>query len=166
MHVFAYCFPSARFSSTQKAWKALKRFRILKGVALRGRKGRQMANILIVDDQPHLQQLFSEELVDEGHRAVSAPDAESVKRYLKDSKPDLVLLDLYLNGFEGWNLLHNIKSKYPHLPVLIVTAYDSYVDDPRASQADGYMIKNFTALNGLKEKIAEVLEGKRLQTRK
>jgi DNA-binding NtrC family response regulator len=125
-----------------------------------------MANILIVDDQPHLQELFSEELVDEGHRAVSVSDAESVKGHLKDSKPDLVLLDLYLNGFEGWNLLHDIKCKYPNLPVLIVTAYDSYVDDPRVSQADGYIIKDFTALNGLKEKIVELLESKKLQTRK
>lgn len=116
-----------------------------------------MANILIVDDQPHLQELFSEELVDEGHRAVSVSDAESVKGYLKDSKPDLILLDLYLNGFEGWDVLRDIKSKYPHLPVLIVTAYDSYVDDPRLSQADGYIIKSFVALDRLKQKIAEVL---------
>ena len=116
-----------------------------------------MALILIVDDQPHLQELFSEELTDEGYRVMSVSEAESVKGYLRDSKPDLVLLDLYLNGFEGWDLLRDIKDKYPHLPVLIVTAYDSYVNDPRVSQADGFVIKNSVALNRLKQKIAEVL---------
>ena len=116
-----------------------------------------MANILIVDDQPHLQELFLQELTDEGYSVASVSDAESVRGYLTDSKPDLVLLDLYLNGFEGWDVLRDIKNKYPHLPVLIVTAYDSYVDDPRVSQADGYIIKSFVALDRLKQKIAEVL---------
>ena len=54
-------------------------------------------------------------------------------------------------------MLKDIKGKYPHLPVLIFTAYDSYADDPKASQADGYMVKDFFAVERLKEKIAELL---------
>ena len=115
-----------------------------------------MPNILIVDDQPHLQELFSHELMEEGYSVVSIADAESAKEYLVDSKPDLVLLDLYLNGFDGWDVLRDIKSKEPLLPVLIVTAYDSYVADPRVSQADGYMVKSFVHFDELKEKIADI----------
>ena len=116
-----------------------------------------MANILIVDDQPHLQEFLSQELKDEGYNIASLSDAQSVSGYLENSKPDLVLLDLYLNGFEGWDVLHDIKSRYPHLPVLIVTAYDSYADDPRVSEAEGYWIKSFLALDNLKQKIAHIL---------
>lgn len=116
-----------------------------------------MANILIVDDQPHLRELFSLELTDEGHRVYSVGDAESVNCYLVHSQPDLVLLDLYLHGFEGWDVLQNIKSQYPYLPVLIVTAYDNFAQDPRLSQADGYILKNFDAIESLKQKIAELL---------
>jgi len=116
-----------------------------------------MPNILIVDDQTYIQELFSEELKEEGYEVKSVTDAESVVSCMKDSKPDLVLLDLYLNGFEGWNVLHDIKSKYPRLPVLIVTAYDSYVDDPRLSQADGYVVKSIVALDKLKQTISEIL---------
>jgi two-component system response regulator (stage 0 sporulation protein F) len=116
-----------------------------------------MANILIVDDQPHLRELFSLELRDEHHRVCSISDAESVNGHLMNSKPDLVLLDLYLNGFEGWDVLHKIKSQYPHLPVLIVTAYDNYGQDPRLSQADGYIVKDFDAIGRIKEKIADLL---------
>jgi CheY-like chemotaxis protein len=117
-----------------------------------------MASILIVDDQPYLQELFAQELVDEGYSVLSAADTESAKRSLEQGNPDLVLLDLYLNGFEGWNLLDEIKHREPHLPVLIVTAYDSYMHDPRVSQADGYVIKSFSHLEGLKQKIAHVLD--------
>ena len=116
-----------------------------------------MSNILIVDDQPHLQELFAQELMDEGHRVFCVSDTESLNEYLNDSIPDLVLLDLCLSGFNGWDILADIKGKYPHLAVLIVTAYDTYKDDPRVGYADGYVIKNFDALDKLKEKIAEVL---------
>ena len=122
-----------------------------------------MASILIVDDQSYIQELFSQELMDEGYKVLSAGDAESAKVYVENSKPDLVLLDLYLNGLEGWDVLHDIKSKDPHLPVLIVTAYDTYADDPRLSQADGYVVKSFVHFDELKHKIANVLGQKQVR---
>lgn len=120
-----------------------------------------MANILIVDDQPHLRELFSLELTDERHRVHSVGHAESVNLYLMNSKPYLVLLDLYLNGFEGWDVFQNIKRQHPYLPVLIVTAYDNYAQDPRLSQAEGYLVKNFDAIEGLKQKVADLLSRKK-----
>ncbi|MBW1741610.1 MAG: response regulator [Deltaproteobacteria bacterium] len=118
-----------------------------------------MTKILIVDDQPCVRKLLSEELVCEGYRVVSVGDAESVIRHLRYSQPELVLLDLYLDGPNGFELLCDIKRQDPHLPVLIVTAYDSFVDDPRLSQADGYVIKSIN-LDELKQKIADVLRQK------
>jgi len=101
-----------------------------------------MPSILIVDDQPCVRALLSEELVHEGYRVEGLGDAESVRTHLRLTRPDLVLLDLYLDGPEGWELLRDIKRQDPELPVLIVTAYDSFVDDPRLSQADGYFVKS------------------------
>ena len=119
-----------------------------------------MSNILIVDDQPYLRELFSQELLDEGYGVEDVPDAESLMLYLEHWKPDLVLLDLYLDGFQGWDLLREIKRRDPDIPVLIVTAYDNYMDDPRLSSADGYVLKSFTNLTELKKKIAEILSRK------
>lgn len=116
-----------------------------------------MSNILIIDDQPYLHKFLSDDLNEEGYRVMSARDAESVRGFLDHSKPDLVLLELSLDGFEGWGLLRYIKSKEPHVPVVIVTAYDNYANDPRISQADGYMVKDFAHLSKLKERIADVL---------
>jgi len=115
-----------------------------------------MANILIVDDQPCVQELLSEELISEGYRVSAAGDAESARGHFRSSQPDLVILDLYLDGSDGRELLRDIKRQDPDLPVIIFTAYDSYVDDPRLSQAEGYVIKSLV-LDGLKRKVADVL---------
>ena len=116
-----------------------------------------MASILIVDDQAYLRELLAQELTNEGYSVDGVADAEGAKAYVENSKPDLVLLDLYLSGFEGWNVLNDIKHKDPLLPVLIVTAYDTYVDDPRVSQADGYFVKSFVHFDELNQKIADIL---------
>ncbi|MBW1741127.1 MAG: response regulator [Deltaproteobacteria bacterium] len=115
-----------------------------------------MANILIIDDQPCVRKLLSEELIIEGYQVHSLGHAESVREHLLSSQPDLVLLDLYLEGPEGFGLFEDIKRQYPHMPVIIVTAYDSFMDDPRVSHADGYVIKSIH-LDELKQKIAQVL---------
>jgi len=115
-----------------------------------------MENILIVDDQPCIRELVSEELNREGYLVKSVSDAESLGKYLTSSSPDLVLLDLYLDDSDGFGVLRNIKRQHPHMPVLIFTAYDGYVDDSRLSQADGYVIKSCN-FDELKQKIADVL---------
>ena len=118
-----------------------------------------MNTILIVDDQPCVRELVSEELTLEGYRVITAGDAESVKGHLRFSRPDLVVLDLYLDGAEGFGVLRDIKEQIPNLPVIIFTAYDSYVDDPRLSQADGYVIKSIV-FDELKGKVADALSRK------
>jgi DNA-binding NtrC family response regulator len=120
-----------------------------------------MATILIVDDQACVRELLSEELISEGYGVESVGDAESVRGYLRFSRPDLVLLDLYLDGCDGIGVLADIKRQHPDLPVIIFTAYDTYLHDPRLSQADGYVIKSFV-LDELKGKIAHVLRQKPL----
>jgi DNA-binding NtrC family response regulator len=115
-----------------------------------------MQEILIIDDQQCIRELISEELISEGYRVHSLGDAKSVKVNLRFSKPDLVLLDLYLDEADGFGVLHDIKGEYPKIPVIIYTAYDSYREDPSVSRADGYVIKSM-AFDELKEKIADVL---------
>ncbi len=92
----------------------------------------------------------------------SVSDVALAKKRLSFSRPDAVLLDLYLDGPEGFALLGSIKQKYPDLPVIIVTAYDSFEEDPRLCLADGYVVKSLD-LNGLKSKIVSVV-GRKLAT--
>jgi DNA-binding NtrC family response regulator len=122
--------------------------------------GDPMNKILIVDDQACVRQLLTAELILGGYHVTSASDVESARERLSFFEPDLVLLDLYLDGPEEFRLLEDIKTRYPELPVIIFTAYDGFTDDPRLSKADGYVLKSFD-LHPLKQKIADVLNRNR-----
>jgi DNA-binding response OmpR family regulator len=115
-----------------------------------------MANILIIDDQPYLAELLSGEFSEGQHYITCVENSWEVMKEFRSCRFDIVLLDLYLQGFEGWDLLHRLKLKEPGLPVLIVTTYDNFTDDPRLAEADGYVIKEIYT-DKLKKKIEEVL---------
>ena len=117
-----------------------------------------MANILIVDDQKWVRDLFSEELIREGHKVSVTNDVQSVRENVCSFNPDFVLLNLYLKaGFTAWDVLQDIKKQDSRLPVVIVTAYDTYLHDPRLSLANGYVIKTCFAPDELKQKISNAL---------
>jgi DNA-binding response OmpR family regulator len=120
-----------------------------------------MANILLVDDQPYMGEFLSEELDEAGHHLKWVGDSDELLIELEKDTPDLILLDLFFNGFDGWSVLAQIKRRKEGIPVIILTAYDSFSKDPRFVQADGYVIKDIYT-DKLKSKIAEVLGSKLL----
>lgn len=117
-----------------------------------------MPNILIIDDEPCVRELISRELMYDGHQVEGFADAESVMRHLRSSRYDLVILEPYMHGPGGWELLRHIREHNPDLPVLIVTACESFLDDPRVYMAEGCFTKSFD-FSKLKQKIAYLLRG-------
>jgi DNA-binding response OmpR family regulator len=129
--------------------------------ALVGRRARDredtMWRILVVDDQDCIRSLITETLTADGYEIRSIGDAQSVKGILLSDPPDLILLDLYLDGPQGFDLLQEIKDKCPNLPVIILTAYDSHREDPGLAGADGYIVKSVDFGDDLSRTIADVL---------
>ncbi len=115
-----------------------------------------MAKILIVDDQTCIQQFYQEELTEDGYDVITANDGHQAMTQIEACAPDLVVLDLFLRGPNGWELLDMIKKKDTYLPVIIATAYDSYIEDPRLKEAGGYIVKSSNTTE-LKEKVSELL---------
>ncbi len=99
------------------------------------------------------------ELTSAGYNAITVEEAGSIREKIKVSSPDLVLLDLYMRGTHRWDVLMDIKKENPNLPVLIVTAFDDYRNNPRLSLADGYFIKSF-CFDDLIQRIRETLRAK------
>ena len=115
-----------------------------------------MNRILIVDDQACVRALIRAQLTLDGYCVTDLGDIGSVRRYLSSAKPDLITLDLFLDGEEGFSLLPDIKRRYPEVPVIVLTAYDGFRDDSRLALADGYLIKSFD-FEGLRRAIRQLL---------
>jgi DNA-binding response OmpR family regulator len=113
-----------------------------------------MFNILVVDDQPYVGKLLSEEFANEDYKIVCLQNADDLMTALRESKPDVVLLELFLDGIEGWQLLKEIKQYDPSLPVLMMSAFFSSANDPRLAGADGYVTKSFKGTQ-IKDEIHE-----------
>ncbi len=84
-------------------------------------------DILIVDDERDIRSLIADILVDEGYTAREAWDADSALAEAASRQPNLVLLDIWLQGSrtDGIGLLSEIKARYPELPVIMISGHGS-----------------------------------------
>jgi len=120
-----------------------------------------MANILVIDNQQWVLELCKECLAAEEHQISTTDDIETVSKNILSLNPDIVLLNFYLKyGVHVWDVLRDIKSQDPDLPVIIVTLYGNHLYNPDLDQADGYLINNCLAPVELKQKITALLDRK------
>jgi DNA-binding response OmpR family regulator len=116
-----------------------------------------MPKILVVDDQEHVRLLYSEELKEAGYEVITAESGYKLLERIEEEKPDLVTLDIKMVGYNGLDILQDIRNDFYVLPVILSTAYDSFKEDVRSIAADFYVVKSFD-LTELKKKIALALE--------
>jgi len=81
--------------------------------------------VLIIDDEPVLQDVLGSLLRGDGFDCQQATTAADGMRLLREEEIDVVLLDLMLPDRSGLELLPEIKAYDPHLPVVVITAYSS-----------------------------------------
>lgn len=118
--------------------------------------------ILLVDDHPLLRQGMSQLINSEKDMTVcgEAEDYHKALAVIGVAKPDLVVLDLSLNGASGLELLKDIKVRFPKLPVLILSMHDESVYAQRALRAGaaGYVMKQ-EAMDTVLTAIKKILAG-------
>ena len=78
-----------------------------------------MPKILIVDDKKVILSALYKELAIENFQVVTLNTIGMIWEYIRDARPDLVLLGLHSESFDSWQVLNEIKKKIPALPVLI-----------------------------------------------
>ena len=118
-----------------------------------------MATVLIVDDDAALRLLYEEELSNEGWEITLAASAEEAVRRVSAQRPDIIVLDIRMEGIDGLETLQKIMSGDKSIPVILNTAYSSYQDDFRTWAADAYIVKS-SDLNELKTTIRKILHEK------
>ena len=126
-------------------------------------KSESMARILIVDDHPVVRRGLTQLINHEPELVVSAEaeNAAQALEVLEKESVDIAVIDISLNGTNGIQLTEKIKSKYPGLPVLILSIHDEAVYAKRALEAGakGYVNKREAAETVISA-IQSVLSGK------
>lgn len=123
----------------------------------------EKARVVIVDDHPIVRHGVSRLLNREEDLSVTG-EAENVAAALKlleDDLPDVVLVDLVLDGESGLDLIQLIKQRWPHLPVLVVSMHDApdYLERVLKAGAQGFVNKK-ESIQRLADAIRRVLSGK------
>ena len=122
----------------------------------------EKSRILIVDDHP----LFREgmqQMIDRNASLKVCGEASSPAAAMKavaELEPDLVLVDISLEGGDGIDLIKNLKDKYENLPILVISMHNESLYAERALRAGalGYVMKN-EAARTVKAAILKVLGG-------
>ena len=114
--------------------------------------------ILVVDDERHIRMLYQEELQTDGYEVVTSDGREDILSLTQKEKPDLVILDIKLEGNPktGLDLLQEIRAHDTVLPIILSTAYDSFQHDLKSIAADAYNVKSVDLTN-LKDTIKSIL---------
>jgi two-component system nitrogen regulation response regulator NtrX len=83
------------------------------------------SDILIVDDEADIRELVAGILEDEGHETRLARDSDEALQAIEARRPQLVILDIWLQGsrLDGLEVLSLIKRTYPDLPVIIISGH-------------------------------------------
>ncbi len=81
------------------------------------------AHVLVVDDDPMIQQLLRSRLEEDGMHVVVAGDGAEALAMMRADRPDVVILDIRLPKLDGWSVLSSIKTdeSLRHLPVVILS---------------------------------------------
>ena len=106
------------------------------------------ATILLVEDEPAIQELIAANLMRAGHHVVRASDAETAQRIVRDALPDLVLLDWMLPGMSGVEFARRLRAeeRTRGIPLIMLTARGEEQDKVLGleSGADDYITTPFS----------------------
>jgi CheY-like chemotaxis protein len=105
------------------------------------------AEILIVDDEPDICELVSGILQDEGYATRTARDGDGALAAIKTRRPNLLFLDIWLQGskLDGLQLLDAAKDQYPDLPVVMISGHGNIETAVAAIKRGGSRAGKFQA---------------------
>jgi two-component system OmpR family response regulator len=102
-----------------------------------------MFNILVVEDDAKLRQLFCTVLTRNGYRAMPAVNGEDALDVLDKEYIDLIICDIMMPRMDGFELTRTLRDNNQQLPILMVTARENFADKQQGFLVgiDDYMVK-------------------------
>ncbi len=96
-------------------------------------------HILVVDDEPDIRNLVQEILEDEGFNVKVAENAIIARQSIKDTKPDLILLDIWMPDTDGITLLKEWKNSFDHeIPIIMMSGHGNVETAVEATRSGAY----------------------------
>jgi CheY-like chemotaxis protein len=91
--------------------------------------------VLVVDDDPTVRTVLYRTMETAGHVVYAAADGiEALAMLAHAPSVDVVVTDVRMPGMDGRQLAEAVGARYPHIPVLFISSYDSYIGTARASR--------------------------------
>ncbi len=102
-----------------------------------------MFDILVVEDDANLNQIYCSTLNSNSFNAVPAFDGEEALNIMAEKNFDLVISDIMMPGVDGYELTRQLRDFYPELPILMISAKEGFEDKRHGFLAgiDDYMVK-------------------------
>ncbi len=122
-----------------------------------------VGRILVVDDDGSLRRVTQVQLEQSGYQVSTAADGNEALTILQKTPQDLVITDLKMPGLSGMDLLEKIRTEYPEIIVIMVTAFGTVETAVEAMKAGAYdYITKPVNLDELKLIISRALAHQRL----
>ena len=104
-----------------------------------------MATVLVVDDDPTVREVVVAYLKQAGYETLEAPDGPNAIVAAK-GLPDIVVLDVMLPGFDGFEVCRRLRADTPDLPIIMLTALGEEEDRIAGLDmgVDDYLVKPFS----------------------
>ena len=94
--------------------------------------------ILVVDDEEGIYQTLKEVLADEGYETIHTSDGADALSLIEAKSPDLVMLDIWLPGRDGLDILTQIRSSHTNLPVIMISGHATITTAVKATQLGAF----------------------------
>ena len=104
-----------------------------------------MGRVLVVEDNELNLKLFHDLLTIQEHEVIISRDGLNLVELIQSTRPDLILMDIHLNGLSGIDLIQTLKANQDtkHIPIITITAFALKVYQIRISKSgcDMYLSK-------------------------
>ena len=122
-------------------------------------------SVLIIDDEDKLRILLSRIIGLEGYAVIEAATVKDGLKKLEKEEINVVVTDVKLPDGNGVELTQKIKSLFPHIEVIVITAYGTIADGVKAIKngAFDYIVKSETAFLRLQKIITSIFSYKKME---
>lgn len=102
-----------------------------------------MFNILVVDDDKKINQIYCSVLSNNAFHPFPAFDGRQALQIAAQNKIDLVISDIMMPEMDGYALTEQFRAQYPEMPILIISAKEKFEDKQKGFMVgtDDYMVK-------------------------